>query len=96
MRCLTFLLFISLLTIGLLGCNSNETLLTQKPANQSAPPATPATPPADNARRITAAELHTLWEKGDVMIIDTRAEVAYKQEHIKGSVSMPPAPCSIT
>jgi len=86
MRCLTFLILISLLTVGLLGCNSNETLLTQKPANQSPPP---ASPPADNARRITAAELHTLWEKGDVVIIDTRAEVAYKQEHIKGSVSMP-------
>ena len=87
MRCLIFLLLISLLTVGLLGCNSNETLLTQKPANQSAPP--PASPPADNARRITAAELHALWEKGDVVIIDTRAEVAYKQEHIKGSISMP-------
>jgi 3-mercaptopyruvate sulfurtransferase SseA len=87
MRCLIFLLFISLLTVGLLGCNSNETLLTQKPANQSPPPS-PASPPADNARRIGAAELHTLWEKGDVVIIDTRAEVAYKQEHIKGAILM--------
>lgn len=87
MRCLIFLLFICLFTVGLLGCNSNETLLSQKPANQSAPP--PASPPADNARRITADELHKLWEKSDVMIIDTRAESAYKQEHIKGSISMP-------
>ena len=90
MRCLIFLLSISLLAVGLLGCNSNETLLTQKPANQSTPPPPLASPPADNVRRITAAELHTLWEKGDVMIIDTRAEVAYKQEHIKGSISTPP------
>ena len=71
---------------GLVACNSNETLLSQKPANQAAPP---ASPPADNARRITAAELHKLWETDEVVIIDTRPEPAYKQEHIKGSVSMP-------
>jgi predicted sulfurtransferase len=71
---------------GLVACNSNETLLPQKPTVQSD---TRATPPADNARRITADELHKLWEKNEVMIIDTRAEPAYKGEHIKGSVSMP-------
>lgn len=72
---------------GLLACNSNETLLSQnpQPANQTAP----ATPPPDNARRITAEELHKLWEKNEVVIIDTRAESAYKQEHIKGSISVP-------
>ena len=87
MRWLVMMILGGAIIVGLVACNSNETLLTQKPANQSPPP--PASPPADNARRITAAELHTLWEKGEVMIIDTRAEVAYKQEHIKGSVSMP-------
>jgi 3-mercaptopyruvate sulfurtransferase SseA len=87
MRCFIFLLFICVFTVGLLGCNSNETLLSQKPVNQPAPP--PASPPADNARRITADELHKLWEKNDVLIIDTRPEPAYKAEHIKGSISMP-------
>src|SRR5207237_10680328 len=68
--------------------NSNEALLSQPP---KAPPTPqqPAPPPADNARRITAAELHDLYEKGDVLIIDTRADSAYKDEHIKGSISMP-------
>src|SRR5205085_6385809 len=70
---------------GLLACNSNETLLSQKPANQ--PP--PASTPGDNARRIGVDELHKLWLTNDVFIIDTRADSAYKQEHIKGSVSMP-------
>jgi len=70
---------------ALLACNSNETLLSQKPANQ----APPAGAPADNARRIDVEELHKLWQNNDVYIIDTRAESAYKQEHIKGSVSMP-------
>jgi len=86
MRCLILLIFASALTLGLLACNSNETLLSQKPANQAA---TPTSQPADNARRITADELHKLWEKNDVVIIDTRPEPAYKGEHIKGAISMP-------
>jgi 3-mercaptopyruvate sulfurtransferase SseA len=72
---------------GLAACNSNETLLSQRPVNQAPPPAN--TPAPDNVRRINAAELHQLWEKNDVVIIDTRPEPAYKQEHIKGSISMP-------
>jgi len=74
---------------ALIACNSNETLLTQN--NSTPTPKVPpgAATPTDNARRINAEDLHKLWEKGDVVIIDTRAEVAYKQEHIKGSISMP-------
>jgi len=86
MRCLILLLIASAFTCGLLACNSNETLLSQKPVNQAP---SPASQPADNARRITSDELHKLWEKNDVVIIDTRPEAAYKQEHIKGSISMP-------
>ena len=85
---LILLLFAGLITAGLLACNSNETLLSQKPPAQTTP-ATGTTPPPDNARRIGAEELHKLWEKNDVLIIDTRAESAYKAEHIKGSISMP-------
>jgi len=73
---------------GLAACNSNETLLSQTPKAGSTPQQ-PSPPPADNARRITAAELHDLYEKGNVVIIDTRADSAYKDEHIKGSISMP-------
>jgi rhodanese-related sulfurtransferase len=63
-------------------------MLAQAP-KASPTPQQPATPPADGARRISVEELHKLWEKGDVLIIDTRAESAYKDEHIKGSISMP-------
>src|SRR5712671_5325756 len=73
---------------GLTACNSSEALISQTPKG-SPTPQQPAPPPADNARRIKAAELHELWEKNDVVIIDTRAEAAYKDEHIKGSISMP-------
>ena len=87
MQRLILILLAVVVTGGILACNSNETLLSQNPraANQTAS----ATPPPDNARRITAEELHTLWEKNEVVIIDTRAESAYKQEHIKGSISVP-------
>ena len=87
MRSFILLLFIALLATAFLACNSNETLLTQNPQPRN--PTAPATPPPDNARRITAEELHKLWEKNEVVIIDTRAEAAYKQEHIKGSLSVP-------
>ena len=85
MRWFISLIGIYVITAGLLACNSNETLLSQKPVNQAPPAGTPA----DNARRIGVEELHKLWQSNDVYIIDTRAESAYKMEHIKGSVSMP-------
>lgn len=72
---------------GIVACNSRETLMSQVPTTSPTPKTLP--PPSDNAPRIKADELHDLWTKGDVMIIDTRAEAAYKDEHIKGSISMP-------
>src|SRR5262245_21167542 len=87
MRNSILLILAFVIAAGVLACNSNETLLSQTPAQVK--PVAPATPPPDNAKRITAEELHKLWEKNDVLIIDTRAESAYKQEHIKGSISVP-------
>jgi rhodanese-related sulfurtransferase len=63
-------------------------MLSQTPRTSSSPQQ-PSTPPADNARRIGAKEAHDLWEKGDAIVIDTRAESLYKDGHIKGSISMP-------
>ena len=85
MRLFILLTFGCVIAAALLACNSNETLLSQGPAKQASPSSTPA----DNARRIGVDELHKLWLTNDVFIIDTRPEPAYKQEHIKGSVSMP-------
>src|SRR5438046_849572 len=55
------------------------------------PPAQPteAPAPSDNARRINAEELHTLWEKNEVLIVDTRSDSVYHQEHIKGAILIP-------
>ena len=88
MRLLVLLIVGTALTAVLLACNSNETLLAQNSNRAQQTPAA-ATPPPDNARRITADEVHKLYEKNDVLIIDTRPESAYKQEHIKGAISMP-------
>ncbi|MFN2578431.1 MAG: rhodanese-like domain-containing protein [Pyrinomonadaceae bacterium] len=85
MRVLIPLTLGCIIAAGLLACNSNETLISQKPANEPLPAGTPA----DNARRISADELHKLWLTNEVFIIDTRADSAYKLEHIKGSISMP-------
>jgi predicted sulfurtransferase len=75
--------------VGLLAaCNSNESFIVQD--NKGATSAKPLpSAPADNARRIKADELYALWQKNQVLIIDTRAESAYKESHIKGSISMP-------
>ena len=87
MRNLILMFLVFIVGAGLLACNSNETLISQapRPASQSAA----ATPPPDNARRMTAEELHKHFEANDVVIIDTRAEPAYKQEHIKGAILVP-------
>lgn len=84
-----------LLALGLLAaCNSNESLVSQSPQTKGqtsqSPAQTPQPPqPTDNARRITAEELHALWEKNEVLIVDTRNEPSFKQGHIKGAVLIP-------
>ena len=80
-----------IIAIGVLaGCNSRDMTVSQA-QNPTAPsPQTNLTPPpVDNARRITVAEAHDLWQKGNVLIIDTRGEPAFEQSHIKGAISIP-------
>ena len=89
MRFIALASLVFLVTIGgLVACNSNETPFLQTP-KAAATPQQPPPPPADNARRVTVTELHDLYQKGNVLIIDTRPESAYKDEHLKGSISMP-------
>jgi hypothetical protein len=86
---LTSLIFI--VAIGTLaGCTSRDAIVsqTQRPSGQSSQSPSPSAP-ADNARRITAADAYKLYEKGNVVIIDTRTEAAYKESHIKGAILMP-------
>jgi hypothetical protein len=93
MRIAAFFLLSGFLIVGFLaGCNSNETIvskLPQSPAAGSAATPKPSQNPADNARRITAEELHDVWAKGQVLVVDTRTEPVYKQEHIRGAILIP-------
>src|SRR5919197_2685865 len=76
----------------LVACNSHEGTVTRLPSlAQSSTPqqAQQVQNPADSARRITAEELHDMWEKNKVLIIDTRTDAAFKQSHIKGAILIP-------
>ena len=88
MRVVILLSFSLIVAVGVLaGCNSQEAVLPQTPSTPAQSPQPKN--PADDARRITAEELHKLWEKKDVLIIDTRGEPDYKAGHIPGAVSVP-------
>jgi 3-mercaptopyruvate sulfurtransferase SseA len=78
------------------GCNSQEGPAGRgtNPLIASSSPQTSQPPhqvqnPADNARRITAEELHTLWQNNNVLIVDTRNEASFNQSHIKGAILIP-------
>jgi len=44
---------------------------------------------SDDAPRITLEEAKKAFDAGDVVFVDTRAEVAYKTEHLKGAINVP-------
>ncbi len=76
-------------TFTLAACNS------QQSANSQTATATPSLTvsaqeaPSDKARRINVTEMHDLWEKGKILVVDTRTEPAYKESHIKGAILIP-------
>ncbi len=43
----------------------------------------------NDAPRITPAEAKKDFDAGNVVFVDTRAEVSYRQEHIKGAINIP-------
>ena len=72
-----------------MACNATDTVISRT-ANTPAPQTQqPQSTPSDGARRITAQEVHDLWEKNKVLIIDTRDEASYKTNHIKGAIWIP-------
>jgi len=87
---LAVLAFVFIVSIGLLaGCTSKDSTVSQaQRSSQASQPPAPASP-ADTARRITAEDAHKLFEKGDVLVIDVRTEVAYKESRIKGAILIP-------
>lgn len=76
----------------LAACNSNDNSGNKAGGNSTArvPSSTPGhIAPADGVKRITTVELRNALEKGQALVIDVRGDAAYKQNHIKGSISIP-------
>ena len=96
MRAFMLMTAIGLLAV-LVGCNSQDGTsrgpdkFVQK--GQTPQASQTAQPPSslNTARRITAEELHKLWEKDEVLIVDTRNEPSFKQGHIRGAILIPTA-----
>jgi predicted sulfurtransferase len=44
---------------------------------------------ADDAPRISLADAKKDFDAGNVVFVDTRAAVAYQQEHVKGAINIP-------
>ena len=93
MRAFMLMVAMGLLAI-LVACNSQEgNRGSAKTAQRTQTPKASQTVQAqnslDSARRISADELHKLWEKGEVLIVDTRNEPSFKQGHIRGSILIP-------
>jgi 3-mercaptopyruvate sulfurtransferase SseA len=61
-----------------------------KPAAPAAP-AEHAHSEEDDAPRISLADAKKAFDAGQAVIIDVRDEMAYKAEHIKGSLNIPTA-----
>jgi 3-mercaptopyruvate sulfurtransferase SseA len=57
-------------------------------ANNSSKPSTSAAH-TDDAPRITLADAKKEFDAGTAIFVDTRAEVAYKDGHIKGAINIP-------
>lgn len=88
MRLLITMMAVALTALMLLtGCNSREQVKSANLQTNTPAPALP--PPGDNARRITPAELKTALASNNAIIIDVRAESAYKDGHIKGARLIP-------
>lgn len=71
-------------TVFVLGCQKGMTTEVNIPANS----ANMAPTPADDAPRISLADAKADFDAGTALFVDTRAEAAYKQEHVKGAINV--------
>lgn len=70
--------------------NSAPTAASEAKANSQAANVAPtAAAPTDDAPRINLADAKKDFDAGNVVFVDTRAESAYRNEHIKGAINIP-------
>jgi predicted sulfurtransferase len=82
----------SLSAVLLTGCGDPaKPLKVEKvqPTPAAATPGTDAHGHEDTAKRITVAEAKVAFDKGEVVFVDTRADVYWAKEHIKGAINIP-------
>jgi len=82
----SFAAVVVLAAVFLSACNSTEKSASNSPVAALSPA---ATVPGDGVRRITAAELKALLDKGQAVVIDVRNEGSYNQGHIRGAKLIP-------
>lgn len=64
---------------------------TSKTTNANSAPKIDENGPTDDAPRITLADAKKDFDADKVIFVDTRAEAAYVNEHIKGAINVPAA-----
>lgn len=81
--------FLSVLT----SCQSSASTVKTEPAKSNSVstsvPKTDEHGHLDEAPRISLDDAKKDFDAGNVIFVDTRAEVQYKQEHIKGAINVP-------
>ena len=89
-----FLLTVAAFALGCQNVTTTAANNTASAANTNANAVTanadvaPAAAPTDDAPRITLADAKAAFDSGGAIFVDTRAESAYKAEHIKGAVNI--------
>ncbi|HEX8734249.1 MAG TPA: rhodanese-like domain-containing protein [Pyrinomonadaceae bacterium] len=87
---LTMLMVAAFAVAGFTACKNASTTSNDKvAANKSQTASQPHKEPADDAPRISLADAKKDFDAGNAVFVDTRAEIAYKQEHVKGSINVP-------
>jgi 3-mercaptopyruvate sulfurtransferase SseA len=88
------LLTITLLAVAagvLLGCNTAAPLKAnnERKTTETTAPKTDNHGPTDDAPRITLADAKKDFDNGTAVFVDTRADILYRTEHVKGAISIP-------
>ena len=88
-----------LASLTLMACNSSETKgnrassTSGSSSNRSVATSSSTSSghiaPSDGVKRITTVELRDALSKGTAIVVDVRGDDAYRQNHIKGSISIP-------
>lgn len=86
---LTMLSLVAFTVTGFTACQNASTNSTKTTANKPQNAPQKHTEPADDAPRISLADAKKDFDADNVIFVDTRAAVAYQQEHIKGAINIP-------